>query len=190
VSGDQPFLGILARDRWTSRRDLCHRRNMTEQRPEPDGEIRPGEVAVTLPGAFDAGVYFIGTIHTPWKTRAECPRRGSADGPVCAIVLDERWRQALSGLTAPRRIQVLYWMDRARRDLVVQSPIRAALTTGTFALRSPVRPNPIASSVVDLLAVEDGSLRVRGLDCLDGTPLIDLKPDHGPSETTAAPPNE
>jgi tRNA (Thr-GGU) A37 N-methylase len=50
-------------------------------------------------------------------------------------------------------------------------------TTGTFALRSPVRPNPIASSVVALVDVEGATLRVRGLDCLDGTPLIDLKPD-------------
>src|SRR5262249_26236315 len=97
-----------------------------------------------------------------------------------------RWRQAMTGLAPPRRLQVLYWMDRARRDLVVQSPIRAAITTGTFALRSPLRPNPIASSMVELVAIEDGALRVRGLDCVDGTPLIDLKPDHGPSETKHA----
>jgi tRNA (adenine37-N6)-methyltransferase len=155
---------------------------MTEQ-----SAIRPGEVAVPLPGQFDAGLYFIGSIHTPWKTREDCPRQGGADGPVCTIVLDPRWRQALSGLVPPRRMQVLYWMDRARRDLVVQSPIRAAVTTGTFALRSPVRPNPIASSMVDLVAIEDGALHVRGLDCVDGTPLVDLKPDHGPSEATHVP---
>jgi tRNA-Thr(GGU) m(6)t(6)A37 methyltransferase TsaA len=142
-----------------------------------DEGLRPGEVAVALPPHPDAGVYFIGIIHTPWRVRGQCPRRGSADGPICTIVVDERWRPALTDLAAHPRVQVLYWMHRARRDLVLQTPLRTGQTTGSFALRSPVRPNPIASSVVELVAIEDGVLRVRGLDCLDGTPLIDLKPD-------------
>jgi tRNA-Thr(GGU) m(6)t(6)A37 methyltransferase TsaA len=142
-----------------------------------ESELRSGEVAVELPPQTDAGVYFIGVIHTPWQTRQECPKRGSPDGPICTIVIDERWREALTDLARHRRIQVLYWMHRARRDLVLQRPFRSGETTGTFALRSPVRPNPIASSVADLLAVEGTTLRVRGLDCLDGTPLIDLKPE-------------
>jgi len=147
---------------------------------EPDeSEARPGEVAVELPAATDVGVYFIGTIHTPWRTRNDCPKRGSLDGPICSIVVDARWRDALTDMTQHRRVQVLYWMHQARRDLVLQTPFRTGLTTGSFALRSPVRPNPIASSVVELVAVDGTTLQVRGLDCLDGTPLIDLKPEHG-----------
>jgi tRNA (adenine37-N6)-methyltransferase len=146
-----------------------------------DIELRPGEVAVELPATTDAGLYFIGTIRTPWRVRSECPKRGSLDGPVCTIVLDARWRQALTDLADHRQIQVLYWMHQARRDLVLQTPLRTGQTTGTFALRSPVRPNPIASSVVTVVAVEGTSLHVRGLDCLDGTPLIDLKPERGAS---------
>jgi tRNA-Thr(GGU) m(6)t(6)A37 methyltransferase TsaA len=142
-----------------------------------DDQPRAGEVAVPLPTATDAGVYFIGTIRTPWQTRAECPKRGSLDGPICSIVVDERWRLALSDIGDHPRIQVLYWMHHARRDLVLQTPIRTGRTTGSFALRSPVRPNPIASSVVALVGSDGGTLHVRGLDCLDGTPLIDLKPD-------------
>lgn len=142
-----------------------------------DNEQRPGEVAVPLPLETDAGVYFIGVIRTPWRERGECPKRGSLDGPICSIVIDERWRQALTDIGDHPRIQVLYWMHRARRDLVLQTPLRTGRTTGSFALRSPVRPNPIASSVVALVGIEDGTLLVRGLDCLDGTPLIDLKPD-------------
>jgi tRNA-Thr(GGU) m(6)t(6)A37 methyltransferase TsaA len=142
-----------------------------------DDALRPGEVAVELPPVTDAGVYFIGRIHTPWRQRGECPKRGSPDGPVCTIVLDERWRGALTNLAEHTRIQVLYWMHQARRDLVLQTPLRTGRTTGSFALRSPVRPNPIASSVVDLIEVDGLTLHVRGLDCLDGTPLIDLKPD-------------
>lgn len=142
-----------------------------------DTELRQGEVAVALPPRHDAGLYFIGTIHTPWCTRQECPKRGSPEGPICSIVVDERWRMALTGLAGHRRIQVLYWMHDARRDLVLQTPFSAMQTTGTFALRSPVRPNPIASSIVELVAIDGTSLQVRGLDCLDGTPLIDLKPE-------------
>ena len=142
-----------------------------------DSELRPGEVAIELPARTDAGVYFIGTIRTPWRARDECPKRGCAEGPICSIVVDERWRQALTGIAEHTRIQVLYWMHQARRDLVLQTPFRTRQTTGTFALRSPVRPNPIASSMVELVAVEGTTLRVRGLDCLDGTPLIDLKPE-------------
>lgn len=142
-----------------------------------ESALRPGEVTVALPSGTDAGVYFIGAIRTPWRVRDECPKRGDLNGPVCSIVVDERWREALTDIARHKRIQVLYWMHHARRDLVLQTPFRTGQTTGTFALRSPVRPNPIASSVVDLLAVEGTTLRVRGLDCLDGTPLIDLKPE-------------
>ncbi|MEJ0015523.1 MAG: SAM-dependent methyltransferase [Acetobacteraceae bacterium] len=147
----------------------------------PSDTQRPGEVAVDLPAATDAGVYFIGTIRTPWRERGACPKRGSPDGPVCSIVVDERWRAALTDIARHSRIQVLYWMHQARRDLVLQTPLRTGQTTGSFALRSPVRPNPIASSVVDLVAVEGCVLQVRGLDCLDCTPLIDLKPDRAAS---------
>lgn len=142
-------------------------------------DIRPHEVAVALPDQTDAGVYFIGTIRTPWKTRDDCPRRTDPDGPVCRIEIDPRWAEALRGLEAPGTVQVLYWMHQARRDLVVQAPRRRGIVAGTFALRSPVRPNPIASSMVELVAVEASAVLVRGMDCVDGTPLIDLKPAPG-----------
>ncbi|MBO0736702.1 MAG: SAM-dependent methyltransferase [Alphaproteobacteria bacterium] len=146
---------------------------------ESETQLRQGEIAVTLPAHSDAGIYFIGTIYTPWRTRKECPKRGSPDGPICSIVVDERWREALADLAAYKHIQVLYWMHHARRDLVLQTPFSSMLTTGTFALRSPVRPNPIASSIVQLIAIDGMTLQVRGLDCVDGTPLLDLKPERG-----------
>jgi tRNA (adenine37-N6)-methyltransferase len=147
----------------------------------PPGELRPGEETVELPKRTDAGVYFIGVIHTPWRTRQECPKRGDPGGPVCTIALDERWQKGLTGIARHQRIQVLYWMDQARRDLVLQTPFQRE-TAGTFALRSPVRPNPIASSLAELIGVSGNVLQVRGLDCLDGTPLIDLKPEFGAHE--------
>jgi len=149
---------------------------------------RPGEIEAPLPGRTDARVVFIGTIRTPFRTRDDCPRQGKPDGPLCRIELDDPWKPALKGIERFGKIEVLYWMHQARRDLILQSPKSNGETFGTFALRSPVRPNPIATSMVELVAVEDGVLVVRGLDCVDGTPLVDLKPDRC-AYTPVAPPN-
>ncbi|MCF3935686.1 tRNA (N6-threonylcarbamoyladenosine(37)-N6)-methyltransferase TrmO [Acuticoccus sp. M5D2P5] len=146
-------------------------------RPETDPTIRDGERAVALPAATDAGVYFIGRIHTPYTDRSECPRQGRADGPECEIEVFEPWAAALEGIENAPRIEVLYWLHEARRDLVAQVPRHHGERRGTFALRSPVRPNPIGTLVVPLVAVRGNRLIVRGLDCLDGTPLIDIKPE-------------
>ena len=151
-----------------------------------DEDIRPGEIAVPLPAVTDVAVYFIGKIRTPWATRSDCPHSGdAAQGPECTLVIDSRWREALSGVEAPAELQVLYWMHQSRRDLVVQAPRHYGEPRGTFALRSPVRPNPIAASVVKLVATDGPRLSVVGLDCLDGTPLLDLKPYF--ASTDAAP---
>jgi len=145
------------------------------QEDDPFG-IRPGEVAVPLPPAFDAQVYFIGRIRTPWQRREDCPKNARESDAKCTIEIDARWTAALTGIGTCSHLLVLYWMDRARRDLVLQAPRHYGEPRGTFALRSPVRPNPIAASVVRLVGVDGTQLSVIGLDCLDGTPLIDLKP--------------
>ena len=140
-------------------------------------EVRQNEVAVEAPKTFDAGLAFIGVIRTPWTSRLDCPRQGRADGPICRIELFEPWVAALDGIEAFERIEVLYWLHESRRDLVRQSPANDGATRGTFSLRSPVRPNPIGTALVTLVKREGPILSVRGLDCLDRTPLIDLKPD-------------
>jgi tRNA-Thr(GGU) m(6)t(6)A37 methyltransferase TsaA len=137
--------------------------------------IRPGEIAVRLPETFDAGVYFIGRIRTPWTRRDDCPKNARGSDATCTIELDPRYAAALDGVSTCTHIVVLYFMDQARRDLLVQAP-RHGERRGTFALRSPVRPNPIAMSVARLVGVTGTTLCVVGLDCLDGTPLIDIKP--------------
>jgi tRNA-Thr(GGU) m(6)t(6)A37 methyltransferase TsaA len=140
-------------------------------------EIRTGEIAVVEPRDQDAGLIYIGRIHTPWIDRLACPRQGRPDGPVCRIEVFEPWVAALDGLEAYARIEVLYWLHASRRDLVRQSPANDGTTHGTFALRSPVRPNPIGTSIATLIGIAGNILTVRGIDCLDGTPLLDLKPD-------------
>jgi tRNA (adenine37-N6)-methyltransferase len=152
-----------------------------------ENEIREAEVAVTPPAVSDAGLVFIGRIHTPWTSRMVTPRQGRLDGPLCRVEIFEPWVAALDGLERYERIEVLYWLHLSRRDLVRQSPANDATTRGTFSLRSPVRPNPIGTSIVRFVGVEGPILLVRGLDCLDGTPLLDLKPDRS-LFTPVAPP--
>ena len=142
-----------------------------------ENEIRENEVSIGEPRATDAGLVFIGRIRTPWTSRMEAPRQGRADGPVCRIEIFEPWRPALAGVGRYERLEVLYWLHLSRRDLVLQSPARDGAVRGTFSLRSPVRPNPIGTAMVTLVSLDETGLDVRGLDCLDGTPLIDLKPD-------------
>ncbi len=152
-----------------------------------ENEIRAGEQAVAPPAADDAGLVFIGRIHTPWRSRMETPRQGRQDGPICRIELFEPWVPGLQGLAQYKLVEVLYWLHLSRRDLVLQSPANDGQARGTFSLRSPVRPNPIGTSLAVLVGIEGATVLVRGLDCLDGTPLLDLKPERC-SFTPLAPP--
>ncbi|MFO1013285.1 MAG: tRNA (N6-threonylcarbamoyladenosine(37)-N6)-methyltransferase TrmO [Caulobacteraceae bacterium] len=140
-------------------------------------DLREGEVVVDPPAATDAGLAFIGRIETPWEDRLDCPRQGAHDGPLCRIEVFAPWDRALDGIARFEKIEVLYWLHQSRRDLIRQSPASNGVAHGTFSLRSPIRPNPIGTAVVVLEKVEGAVLFVRGLDCLNGTPLLDLKPD-------------
>ena len=142
-----------------------------------ENEIREGELAVAPPAATDAGLVFIGRIRTPWTSRMVTPRQGRLDGPLCRIEIYQPWVAALDGLERYESVEVIYWLHLSRRDLVRQSPANDGTARGTFSLRSPARPNPLGTSIVRLVGIEGPVLLVRGLDCLDETPLLDLKPD-------------
>ena len=141
-----------------------------------ENEIRPAEVTVEPPPATDAGLVFIGRIRTPWTSRMVTPRQGRQDGPLCRIEIFAPWVPALNGLDGFERIEVIYWLHLSRRDLVLQSPANDGTARGTFSLRSPARPNPIGTSIARLIGIEGATVLVRGLDCLDATPLLDIKP--------------
>jgi tRNA-Thr(GGU) m(6)t(6)A37 methyltransferase TsaA len=136
-----------------------------------ENEIRTAEVAVAPQEANDAGLVFIGRIGTPWTSRLDTPRQGRLDGPICRIEIFDPWVPALDGIEQYERLDVLYWLHLSRRDLVRQSPANDGTVRGTFSLRTPVRPNPIGTSIVQLISVQGNVVLVRGLDCLDGTPL-------------------
>ncbi|WP_232630511.1 tRNA (N6-threonylcarbamoyladenosine(37)-N6)-methyltransferase TrmO [Methylobacterium sp. Leaf118] len=148
-----------------------------------DIDRRPGEETVALPPAYDAGLYFVGRVRTPWRARRDCPKNGRQTDAVCTLEVDPPYRPALQNLAGVTHLIVLYWMDRAARDLVLQRPRHADGSRGTFSLRSPARPNPIALSVVENLGVAEGLVTVRGLDCIDGTPLLDIKPYYASTDS-------
>jgi tRNA-Thr(GGU) m(6)t(6)A37 methyltransferase TsaA len=150
---------------------------------ETDDDVRPGEVRIDLPEGFDAGLYFIGRIRTPFRSRRECPKNTAESEAVGRIELDPRFAAGLEGLELCSHLWLIYWMDRARRDLVQQVPAHLGKPRGTFALRSPVRPNPIALAAVELVGISGTRLTVRKIDCIDGTPLIDIKPYYASTDS-------
>ncbi len=121
-------------------------------------------------------VLFVGRIRTPYKKLKDCPRNISGAGPECAIEIHKPFRKALMGLQEGDRIQIFYWLDRAKRDLLIQQATGSGKITGSFALRSPHRPNPIGVAEVEITMVEKTLIYVTGVDCLDKTPLLDIKP--------------
>src|ERR1700740_589860 len=142
-----------------------------------ENELREGEVAIDLPKPDDAKLVFIGRIRTPWTSRLETPRQGRQDGPICRLEIFEPFVPAIKGVDFYENLEVIYWLDQSRRDLVLQSPKNNKSTRGTFSLRSPVRPNPIGTSIVKLVGMEVSTVLGRGLDGIDETQLLDLNPD-------------
>lgn len=118
----------------------------------------------------------VGHIETPYSSLEDCPRNVDPDGPPCALVLDAAFAEALFGLNPGDRIAVLYWFEGVDRERLRQLRRGEGPVMGTFALRSPHRPNPIALAEVEIEGIDGNRVAVRGLDCLDGTPLIDIKP--------------
>lgn len=157
--------------------------------PPGDGNIggsrrREGEVALehdpaTVPG--DAHLVFIGRARTPWTTRGDCPRNMAAAreaGREASIEIDAPYRPGLAGLAGFSHVVVLTWLGDGPRDLIVQTPRHTGEAKGVFALRSPARPNPVGLHIAALAALdaEMGRLTLDGLDVLDGTAVIDVKP--------------
>ncbi|BDY07030.1 SAM-dependent methyltransferase [Ferrimonas sp. YFM] len=128
---------------------------------------------------MNAELTFIGHIETPYHAVEECPSNVQKDGPLCTLVLEDQYVEGLTALEVGQRILVLYWFhDADRQHPMLQVPFHnpEADPVGTFALRSPHRPNPIAASEVTIESIDHGRVQVRGLDCLSGTRLLDIKP--------------
>jgi tRNA-Thr(GGU) m(6)t(6)A37 methyltransferase TsaA len=117
----------------------------------------------------------IGYVRSPYETRTGTPRQGRLSDTISEIVIEEKYRPALWQIEGGTHLWVLCWFDRADRSVLRAIPPGTSAEKGVFAIRSPDRPNPVSLCLVDLLGVNDGVLKVRGLDALDGTPVIDIK---------------
>jgi tRNA-Thr(GGU) m(6)t(6)A37 methyltransferase TsaA len=106
----------------------------------------------------------------------ECPFQGSKAGATGAIVLKRQFLPALKDLDGVSHLYLLTFMHGADRKRLQTVTPHGPEIHGTFATRSPHRPNPIGLNVVELVKIEGRRLHVRGVDCLDGTPVIDIKP--------------
>ena len=117
----------------------------------------------------------IGVIHSPYEQRGDAPRQGRLSDNEITLEIYPRFAAALKGVTRCSHLIVLYWGDRANRETLQSRTPFSDVPVGVFASRSPNRPNPIAFCVVDLIRQEDNRLIVRGVDALDGSPLLDIK---------------
>lgn len=118
----------------------------------------------------------IGMIHSPYLKRGDAPRQGRLSDREAVIEVFPPYADGLQDVEFHPHLIVLYWLDRSSRDTLKATPPGTGITHGVFATRSPDRPNPLGFAVADPVKREGLQLVVRGLDALDGTPLLDIKP--------------
>jgi len=120
----------------------------------------------------------IGSVESALTDVAVAPRQADEGAPEAWLVFDERVREGLANIRPGDSIVLVTWLDRAHRDVLRVHPrgdiSRAA--EGVFSTRSPHRPNPIGLHQVDVVAVDGCRLRVRSLEAVHGTPIVDVKP--------------
>ena len=121
----------------------------------------------------------VGIVRSKLKRREDCPRQGWEGAPDAWVEIDPAFAEGLDGITPGLEVVLLTWFHKARRNVLKlhprnnpENPLR-----GVFTTRSPDRPNPVGLHRVEVLEVDvQGWLRVRPLEALDGTPIIDIKP--------------
>jgi len=118
----------------------------------------------------------IGTAHTD---AASIPRHWTVSDVEGTLVIKPQYTAGLADIGAGQRIVVLFHFHRSAlftKDLLKQTPPHRDHSMGVFSICSPRRPNPIGLSVLEILGRDGNVLRVRGMDMLDGTPILDIKP--------------
>jgi tRNA-Thr(GGU) m(6)t(6)A37 methyltransferase TsaA len=124
----------------------------------------------------------IGRVESPLTNLASAPKQGDEGAPEADLVFAAEVADGLRDLRPGDEVVVLTWLDRARRDVLAVHPRDnpANPETGVFSTRSADRPNPIGVHRVAIVAIDGARLRVRDLEAVDGTPVLDLKPALGP----------
>ena len=114
------------------------------------------------------------------KTEVEkVPRHWTVSDAEGTLIIYEQYTQGLKDIHAGQRIVVLFYFHQSPRftkDFLVQVPPQGPGQMGVFSICSPVRPNPLGMSVVEVLGIEGSIIHIKGLDMIDGTPVLDIKP--------------
>lgn len=120
----------------------------------------------------------IGWVESPLVDRDSAPKQGDEGSPDAWLVFEPGVSEGLRDLRAGTDVIVLTWFDRALRDVLVVHPRGdpARPATGVFSTRSPDRPNPIGLHRVEIASIDGARVRVRNLEALNGTPIVDVKP--------------
>ncbi|MBT8507239.1 hypothetical protein AZH53_02190 [Methanomicrobiaceae archaeon CYW5] len=118
----------------------------------------------------------IGIVHSPYSTLSEAPHQGRLESGISTIELFPEFEEGLEGLQDGDELIVQCWFDRAEREVLTVIPHGHTKPRGVFSTRSPARPNPLALEEVKLISRTGRILHVRGIDAVDGTPVIDIKP--------------
>ncbi len=118
---------------------------------------------------------------TPWPkpprpAPSTCPQNGGESTAVGRIALKPRYRPGLASLETVSHVIILTWFDRSARDVIALTPPTDVASHGVFATRAPDRPNPIGVTVSEIVEIHEDGISVSGIDCLDGTPVLDIKP--------------
>lgn len=117
----------------------------------------------------------IGVIHSPYKEKQEAPRQGFHSEEISEIELFEEFASGMDGVDIQRKLLVLYWGDRADRAVIKSKTPFSEVPVGVFTSRSPNRPNPVAVCIADIVSISGRFIKVKGLDALDQSPLLDIK---------------
>ena len=120
----------------------------------------------------------IGTVESSLTDLASAPRQADEGAPGAWLVFEPEVLEGLRSLRPGEEVILLTWLDRARRDVLSVHPRgdTSRSEEGVFSTRSPHRPNPIGLHRVEITAIDGRRLRVRSLEALNGTPILDLKP--------------
>ena len=118
----------------------------------------------------------IGVVHSPYKRREDIPRQGRLSKEICEIEVFPEYALGLKDIDQCSHLFILFWLHLGDRSLLLATPPHDHKEHGVFATRSPSRPNLIALDIVELLAAKGNRLTVRGMDALDGSILLDIKP--------------
>ncbi|UUX91323.1 tRNA (N6-threonylcarbamoyladenosine(37)-N6)-methyltransferase TrmO [Methanoplanus endosymbiosus] len=122
-------------------------------------------------------VYPIGIVKSPYKNPGDAPRQGALKpDEEMEIEIYEKFREGLGTFEGTTHLIVLLWFDKADREIMSGTPPGAKKSKPVFTIRSPHRPNPVGFDIARIISVKDGIIKVSGLDALNNTPVIDIKP--------------